>query len=365
MMLSRLLILGLPLLVAACSHEESPAVPPVRPVRLMTVGNADTSSDSELAAVVKARVESRMGFRVAGKIAGRTVEIGQHVVTGQPLLRLDPRDYALAELSGKSGLTAALAHRDVVKSEYERFQALQKQGFVSRIDLDRKHSELIAAEAQVRSAQSNAELAGNQVGDTVLKADADGVVEAIAADVGEVVAAGQPVVTLAHDGEREVEVEFPEDRTRLASEAHARVRLWSHPDQPYPASLREISAAADPVTRTFKARYQVQAPGSSLILGQSASLLLHRAASTAPGIVQLPTSALLEANGVTLVWVFDPKSGLVRRQPVKAVGVSGNDVLAMGLQPGTAVVTAGVHVLADGQKVRPLDDAGAEQPHGR
>ena len=344
--------------LAACSNNADPAPAPVRPVRLVTVNGAGSSPTVDLAGDVKARVESRMGFRVAGKIIERHIEVGQHVHQGEELMRIDARDYQLSDLAGKSSLAAARASLDVAQSEYQRFVSLHDKGYVSQTDLDRRRSELAAAQAQFGTAQSSAAIQGNQVGDTVLKADVDGVVEAVSADVGEVVGTGQPVVTLARDREREIEVEFPEDQTSLAKDASAEVNLWASPNKRYPAHLRLLAAAADPVSRTFRARYSVQAPDGVLALGQSATVHLSppSTAAAAKG-VYLPTSALVDDGGKTSVWVYDTTSSTVRRVPVMPLGVDGNQVLAAGIAAGTQVVNAGVHILVDGQKVRPLDVA--------
>jgi len=172
-----------------------------------------------------------------------------------------------------------------------------------------------------------------------------------------VVGTGQPVVTLARDGEREIEVEFPEDQTSLARDAGAEVSLWASPARLYPAHLRELAAAADPVSRTFRARYTVLAPAGGLELGQSATVHLNPPAVAGRKGVLLPTSALVDDAGKTSVWVYDPATSLVHRVPVMPLGVDGNAVLAAGIAPGTQVVGAGVHVLSEGQKVRPLDVA--------
>ncbi|MDO9176670.1 MAG: efflux RND transporter periplasmic adaptor subunit, partial [Actinomycetota bacterium] len=183
-------------------------------------------------------------------------------------------------------------------------------------------------------------------------ADADGVVTAIEADAGEVVEPGAPVIRLAQDGPREIVVEFPEDRTPLARIARAEVSLWAQPGVKFPAKLRELAASADPVTRTFRARYSVDAPAGALALGQSATLKLLLPAQK--GGTRLPTTALTEDHGATRVWVYDPASSTVKRMPIQVVGLDGNEVIVAGLADGAQVVIAGVHVLAEGQKVRPM-----------
>lgn len=351
-LLPALLLATSTLALSGCGRQEPPP-PPERPVKLMTVGAGTVAATAELAGEVRARVESNLGFRVGGKLITRHVETGQRVRKGDELARLDPRDYELAGQSASSALIAAEARLDNARAEFARYQELSRKGFVSATDMERKRVELSAAEAQHEQAQSGLSLEQNRLADTVLRADADGVVTAILADAGEVVGAGQPVVRLAQDGPREIEVEFPENRTALARASRAQVALWARPDVKLPAALRELSAAADPHTRTFRARYTVQAPAGALALGQSATLYLQLPAMKS-GASRLPTTALFGRQGQTLVWVYDDKTHAVRKVPVQPVGVDGSDVLVAGLAPGMQVVTAGVHVLSEGQKVQPF-----------
>ena len=352
---------GVSLALVACGEKPQGEAPP-RPVKLVTVGSGAVSPTVELAGEIRARVESRLGFRVAGKIVARKVETGQHVRRGEELARIDARDYQLSRSAADSQVVARRADVEIAQSEYRRFQDLRKQGYVSEQDLERKRVALSAAESALKQAESGASLEGNRLGDTVLRADADGVVTGIDADTGEVVEPGAPVIRLAQDGPREIVVEFPEDRTLLARIGRAEVILWAQPGVKYPAKLRELSAAADPVTRTFRARYSVQAPAGALALGQSATLLLSLPPQK--GGMRLPTTALTEYQGVTHVWVYDPATSLLKRTPIRIVGLEGNDVFVGGLGDGAQVVVAGVHLLSEGQKARPLGALPAARPAG-
>jgi len=345
------LVLGSALLLSACNKAPPPEEKP-RPVKLITVGVAAVQGRMELAGEVRARTESALGFRVGGKIMARHVEAGQRVRKGQALARLDPRDYALAQSAAQSQVAAAQADLDVARAEYRRYQELRAKNFVSELDLERKRVAAAAAEARLAGVQSGASLEGNRLEDAVLRADADGVITSVQADVGEVVAAGQPVLALAQEGAREIAVEFPEDRTPLARIGTAEVTLWARPGVKFPARLRELAAAADPVTRTFRARYSVQAPADALALGQSATV--HLTLPTQKGGMKLPTTALLEDHGKTRVWQFDAEKGVLKSVPVQIAGIDGNEVVVAGLPAGAQVVVAGVHVLSEGQKVRPL-----------
>lgn len=352
LLITTLILSGPVLMLGGCGRQEPPSAP-VRPVKLITVGAGTVAATAELAGEVRARVESNLGFRVGGKLVARRVEMGQRVRRGDELARLDPRDFELAGQASTSSLIAAEAALENARAEYARYQELNKKGFVSITDLERKRVELSAADAQQKQAQSGLSLEQNRLADTVLRADADGVVIAVQADVGEVVSAGQPVIRVAQDGPREIEVEFPENRTALARAARAQVSLWARPEAQLPATLRELSAAADPVTRTFRARYTVKAAGDALQLGQSATLHLSVPAMKTAA-TRLPTTALFGKQGRTLVWVFNPQTSVVKQHAVQNVGADGNDALVAGLAPGMQVVTAGVHVLAEGQKVTPF-----------
>jgi multidrug efflux system membrane fusion protein len=345
------LLLGSTLLLAACDNASPPEEKP-RTVKLVTVGAASVQGQLELAGEVRARTESALGFRVAGKMIARQAEAGQRVHKGQALAKLDPRDYALAQTSAESQVVAAQADVEVAQAELRRYQELRTKNFVSELDLERKRVAAAAAEARLTGMKSGATLEGNRLEDSVLRADADGVVTNVLADTGEVVAAGQPVVILALDGAREIVVEFPEDRTPLARIGRAEVTLWAQPGVKYPAQLRELAAAADPVTRTFRARYSVKAPANALALGQSATVRLVLPAQK--GGARLPTTALIQDHGQTKVWQFDPATGVLKGVLVKVAGIDGNEVIVAGLTSGAQVVVAGVHVLSEGQKVRPL-----------
>lgn len=352
-----LCLAGCTLTLSACGRNEPPPAP-LRPVKLLTVGGSQAQFSSELAGEVRARVESDLGFRVSGKLINRLVEAGQRVHQGQELARLDSRDFQLSDQAAKAQLIAARAHADNARTEYQRYEALAKKGYVSQTDLERKRVELSAAQAQLDQSESGMSLEQNRLDDTSLRADANGVITAVLADAGEVLAAGQPVLRLARDGAREIEVEFPEDRTALARQAQATVSLWARPGKRYPARLRELAAAADPTTRTFRARYTVQAPADALELGQSATVHLQLTTRT-QGSSRLPTTAIFGENKQTYVWLYQTKDNSVHKQAVMIAGVDGNAVLVAGLKNGQQVVSTGVHVLSEGQKVKPFQAATA------
>jgi RND family efflux transporter MFP subunit len=342
--------------LSACTKAE-PLSAPVRAVRTMTVASESAGGAYEYAAEVRARTESRLGFRVGGKVVRRAVNVGDSVKAGQVLAQLDPEDLKLGQAAAQAALVAAQANLDQTQADFKRFKELRDQGFISSAELERRETALKAAQAQFDQARAQASVQGNQAGYSTLVADANGVITGVDAEPGMVVAAGAPVVRLAHDGPRDVVFNVPEDKVGLikglaAQPGKLSVRLWGHSDV-LPASVREIAAAADPATRTFAVKADlVKTPASATVrLGQTASV--HAELPRQAGVTKLPLSALREAQGGTAVWVVDKTTMTVSSRPVQVAGAEGNDaVIAGGVEPGQVIVTAGVHVLNPGQQVK-------------
>jgi multidrug efflux system membrane fusion protein len=349
--------------ITGCAKNE-PAPEPVRAVRTMTVSSDAAGGVHEYAAEVRARTESRLGFRVGGKIVRRNVDAGSTVKAGQVLAQLDPQDLKLGQDAARAALVAAQANHDQTAADYKRFKELRDQGFISSAELERRDTALKAAQAQLDQARAQASVQGNQAAYAALLADASGVITGVDAEPGMVVGAGASVVRLAHDGPRDVVFSVPEDKVglikALASQpGRFKVRLWGASGEALPATLREIAAAADPVTRTFLVKADIGADASKGVrLGQTATMLVEMPKTI--GINKLPLSALKEEQGRTIVWIVDKASMTVKPQPVQLAGADGNDaVVTGGLTPGQVVVTAGVHVLNPGQKVKLYVDPGA------
>jgi multidrug efflux system membrane fusion protein len=345
-------------LLNACSKPEAPQEP-IRAVKLLKVSSGAVGGQSEYAGEVKARTESRLGFRVGGKLTQRPVEVGQRVVVGQLLAQLDAQDLALSSQAGQAQVSAAQTQRDLAAADLKRYLDLKDQGFVSSAEIERRQATLQAAEAHLRQARAQGSVQVNQASYARLLADGAGVVLSVEAEVGQVVAAGTPVVRLAKDGARDVVIAVPEDKlSQVRSGQAAQVRLWSSglPGQtPLEATVREVAASADPVTRTFQVKLAL-AQGASAPLGTTATVSLSATSGVAVAAIKLPTSALMRAPGGsnkdTAVWVLDPASQTVALRPVVVAGADGNDLLiASGLKDGEEVVSAGVHVLSPGQRV--------------
>ena len=354
-----MLVLGL----VACS-KPAPPDEPIRAVKLMTVGVQPMQSGVEFAGEVRARVESRLSFRVGGKLIARPVEVGQRVKAGQLLAQLDPQDFRLAADAARAQLNAASTQRDLAAADYQRFKALKDQNFISGAELERRETALKAADAQLAQATAQASSQGNQTGYTRLLADVAGVITAVDAEPGQVLAAGGPVLRLAQDGPRDVLFAVPEDKV-AAMQPGSRVTV-----RPWQAStslagvVREVAASADPVTRTFAIKVSLPA-NSALALGSTVSVLPQALDRSGTPVIKLPTSALLQSGASTVVWVLDAASMTVRQQPVQVLTADGNEVVvASGLQPGAQVVTAGVHVLSPGQQVSIYKPNGALAPVG-
>lgn len=347
------------LVLTACS-KPAPAPEPVRAVKLMTVGTDAVTARQEYAGEVRARVESRLGFRVGGKLVQRPAALGQRVQAGQLLAQLDTTDLALGAQAALAQVSAAQTQRDLAAADLKRFTDLKAQGFISQAELDRRQAALDAAEATLRQARAQGSVQGNQAGYARLLADAAGVVLSVDAEVGQVVAAGTAVVRVARDGARDVVFSVPENRLdSVKPGASATVRLWSAAQvgTPLRGTVREVAASADPVTRTFLVKLGLPAD-ADIPLGATAYVSMADDA-TGTQVIVLPTSALMRGEGgASTVWVYDPASSTVKPRTVQLGAADGNHMLVTsGLQPGEQVVAAGVHVLASGQKVTRFADS--------
>lgn len=341
--------------LAACSKTE-PAAEPVRAVRTLTVANGAAGGTREYAAEIRARTESKLGFRVGGKITRRTANVGDTVKAGQVLAQLDPQDLKLAQESARAALAAAQTNLELANADYKRYKDLRDQGFISSAELERRDTALKSAQAQFDQARAQAGVQGNQAAYAALVADSNGVITGVDAEPGMVVAAGTSVVRLAQDGPRDVVFSVPEDHVSdlraLARKPGAlKVRLWGSNDA-VSASIREVAAAADAATRTFQIKADIgELPAR---LGQTATVLIELPQQS--NVVRLPLSAVTELQGRTSVWLVDKNAqGVlsVKAQPIQVAGADGNTVVvAAGLAPGQVVVTAGVHVLSPGQQVK-------------
>lgn len=342
-------------LLAACSRPPG-KTEEIRPVRALVLHSAPAEVNAEFSGEVRPRVESRLGFRVGGKIVARQVDVGAVVRRGQLLMRLDPQDLLLSQAQALAGLRAAESGRDLARAELLRYQELRAKAFVSQAVLEAKDSAFKAAQASVDSAQAAYRGQANQAGYASLVSDVDGVVTAVDAEAGQVVAPGAPVVRVAKAGENEVVIGIPEDQVEaLRAVADIEVRLWALPGRTLAGRIREIAPVADAATRTFTVKIALAKQGLARP-GMTASVRF--ASKTAAARVKVPLTALFQEKGVSSVWLVE--HGAVRLVPVKLGGADGNELwLTGGVQAGQTVVTAGVNLLKPGQKVTILGADGA------
>lgn len=337
--------------LAACSKPPE-KTEDVRPVRAIVLSSSDVDVNAEFSGEVRARVESRLGFRVAGKIVNRKVDVGALVKKGQVLMQLDPQDLQLSQAQSLAALRSAETSRDLAKAELKRYQELRAKNFVSQAVLDEKESTFKSAQSNVEASQAAYRGQSNQAGYAALVSDVDGVVTAVSAEAGQVVQPGTEVVRVAKSGEKEIVIGLPEDKVdtlRKISDVH--VRLWADPSKSVIGKIREISPVADPATRTYTAKVTIPDSLAEAKLGMTA--VVRFASKTDTPQIKVPLTALFNEKSVTSVWVVE--GGVAKLVPVTVTGAAGNDlILGSGVKPGQTVVTAGVHLLKPGQKVKIL-----------
>ena len=355
-MLRHVLSLALPFsliaLLAACGNDQEVEAPP-RPAMVVQPQPAAALLEA-FPGEVRARFEPELAFRIAGKVAKRLVEVGERVKKDQPLAELDPQDVRLQLEAVRAQMAAAEANLNLARAERDRYQTLLERQLVSRSHFDSADNTYRSAEAQFQQVRAQYDVARNQATYAVLRAPQDGVIASRRIEVGQVVAAGQTVFTLAADGEREVAISLPEqalERFRIGQEVA--VELWSQPGRRFTGQIRELAPAADPQSRTFAARVAFQENGVPAELGQSARVLISHADSVP---LAVPLSALSAEGGEPFVWVVDPATQTLQRRLVR-VGPYGESQVPVleGLSADEWVVAAGVQVLREGQKVRPVN----------
>lgn len=338
------------MLLSACSPKKD-TPEPVRSVKLTTVGASDLNVQGQYAAEVKARVESRLGFRVAGKIVQRQAEPGQRVQAGQVLAEIDVQDYALAAQAAQAQVIGARSQRDLAAADYKRYEALLAQNFISAAELERRSATLKATQATLDQALALAQSQNNQASYAKLVASTSGVITSAEAEIGQVVSAGQPVVRLAHDGPRDAVFSVPEQVVSRIKIGQKMTATLGNGQQTLQGQVREVGASADPFTRTFTVKLGLE-KAEALPLGVTLNVDAPQLAGSQTNVIKVPTSALRQDGQKTAVWVFDAASSTVVSQVVEVATADGNDVvIASGLKPGQQIVSAGVHVLSPGQKV--------------
>lgn len=347
------IISGLAATVSACGEAEAPPAPEVRPVRTAIVDPRPIEDDRQAVGEISPRQESDIGFRVAGKVVSRAVDVGVTVKAGDLLARLDEQDFQNRLRSAGADVAAAEAVLTEAANNEDRQSQLLEKGVTTRANYDAAVKNRRSAEAQLDSAKAALELAKDQLKYTELKADFDGVVTAIGAEPGQVVNIGQMVVKLAKPDDVDAVFNIAEsafrDR-RTGERPRIIVTLLSNPEIVANGTVREVSPVADPTTRTYRVKVALDDPPKDMRFG--ASVVGRLKDETAP-VVVLPGSALTDDAGKPAVWVVDPGQLTVSLKPITVARYRTDDVvIGTGLSKGEIVVTAGVNRLRSGQKVR-------------
>ena len=341
----------------ANASRVSASEPGVRPARVMEIAYQRRVQSLVLAGTVVPRIETTLGFRVAGKVTVRAVDVGATVKPGDLIAQLDPADYRLAVDNARAALASADADYVRAKADHERYLNLRGSAAFTPQTLDQRQSLAATALARVDQAKSQLASAENNLAYTELRADAPGVVTAVQAEVGQVLAQGQGVVRVARTDELEILVGVPEHRLKVVRVADsAGFELWSDPGHRHAARLRELSPSADPTTRTYPARFSVVDPPEFIGLGMTATLSFERPDATP--VAEVPLAAIFQRGTQPAVWVVDKSTGAVELRLV-LIARWRDDTAAIlsGVKDGELIATAGVHKLEAGQKVKPVQQA--------
>lgn len=343
-------------LLAACSEPSHPDPRTETPRVSVTRVQPDRAPAQAYTGVVSARVQSELGFRVAGKVTERLVDVGQTVKRGQPLMRLDRSDLGLALDAQAFTVSALRARAEQTRADEARLRGLVEQGAISAQTYDQAKAGADSAQALLDSALAQQKVAGNAAGYALLAADVDGVVVDTLAEPGQVVRAGEPVVRLARSGQREALVNLPES-VRPAIGSRAQAVLHSHPGVFFPARLRQLSDAADARSRTYEARYVLEGDAARAPLGATVTLHLNDATGeTGAARVSVPIAALYDAGHGTGVWVLDEQGSAVHFRPVEVARLGDETAsISAGLKVGERIVAMGAHLLQEGRAVRVAD----------
>ena len=340
--------------IAGLTGCEQPAPPekPVRPVLSQLVKLTADWRESTYAGEVKARHETPLSFRIGGKITERQVDVGDTVTAGATLAQIDPADYDLELVESEAKAAAARAEMSKAHKDLQRYEELLKKKLVSKADFSDFSSKLSVTRARLRQAEAELEVTRNQSIYTTLKSDQAGVVTSVSIEKGQVVAAGQTVLRVATEGNKEVVIAVPENRLdELRAAQEISISLWARPEKSYEGSVREISPGSDPITRTYSAKITLLEADPGIQLGMTASVRVRR--HMEGEVVRLPLSSIYQQeSGEHAVWLVDG-DGKVQLVPVEVAEYTFDTVLIRhGLSPGQRVVTAGVHKLVPGQQVR-------------
>lgn len=342
--------LAVAVMLSACSPDQ-PTVQTPRPVRTVAISYDNARDINRYVGTVQSRHEVDQAFRVGGKVAQRKVDVGQFVREGDILAVLDDNDYRLAEQASRQQWTVAVEQTRQADSDRQRLTALKADGSVSAADDERAQTNAQTAHATAEAEARKLELARNRLNYTVLRASRSGVVTAVRFEAGQVVAEGQPVISVANPDESEIVIDVPEDQLSVFKEARFKASLASASNEIFDVTLRELAPQAAAQTRTYRARLK---PLQALPLGATATVMAERV-MTSVSVAAVPATALTQSGGQPALWVVTPAGknpvGTVELVQVAVLGYRNDKVLISGPQAGALVVTAGVQKMAPGLKV--------------
>ncbi|PDT83182.1 efflux RND transporter periplasmic adaptor subunit [Sinorhizobium sp. BJ1] len=346
-----LALISLTAVLSGCAEEKAETKEIIRPVKVIEIAGMGEARQLDYSGVVRARTEMTLGFRVAGKITERLVNVGDRVKPGDLLARIDPTDYQLAVNSAEATLFAAEKQVQTTSLTKARAEQLFTKSFSSKAELDQATLLYDQAVSTRDAAASSLSQAKNQVAYGNLKSDQIGIVTAINADIGQVVGAGTAVVTVAVDGEKEIEVAVPEmDIAEFKPGKTVKARFWSNDMLTLDGHVREVSGSAERQSRTFLVR--ISLPNDPrVLLGMTATV--EAAAASSEPLVAIPLSALAQKDGREIVWVVDRSASTVHARPIGLADYAGDQVrIADGLRPGDLVVAAGTQFMAEDLRVK-------------
>lgn len=341
-------------LLTGCSHQDQQTNSPPRPVKAFRVGTTSMGSVTPYAGEVRARFETTLSFRVTGKILARPVEIGDRVHKGQLLAKLDNSDFQLAVQTLNAQLKSAVADREFAKDDLGRYRELLNQKVISHTDFDRHQTAYTNAQERVAALEAQLKQTANQLDYTELTADREGVITALDVEKGQVIAAGQPIAKLAQLDEKEIHFDIPEQRiSEIKNLQTVAVTLLSDNSHKFNAKIREISASADPSSRTYRAKATLLEGQQAAHLGMTATVWLT---SDKAELITVPLAAVFSSQAQPVqqqIWVIDEASSTVKATPVQMGSTLPDERVSIeGLQPGQLIVSAGVQRLKEGQAVR-------------
>ena len=354
-MQSRFIFLAFALVLAGCKAESASIE--IRPVRTIAVDARPIDDGRRAVGEIKPRYESDLSFRVAGKLVSRLVDVGTAVKQGDTLATLDAQDYHNRLRSAEADVASAEAALVEAKGSEGRLAKLLKDGWTPQANYDTALRNLRSAEAKLAAARASLDLARDQLGYTELKAEFDGIITTVGAEVGQNVAAGQMVVRLARPGDKDAVFNIAEAGLVEGRDDGAEVVVWplSNPELAIEGMVREISPVADSTTRTYTVKVTLKDPPPSIRFGMGIG---GRWKGSAVAVVALPLSVLFEKNGAPAVWVFDEQTGTAALKPVAITRYDADTVvIASGLAKGDTVISAGINTLREGQKVRLAETA--------